>query len=49
MSALFNKVKKYYKMGLYTKEMVAEFVVKGKLTPAEYRLITGEDYVAPEE
>jgi len=44
MSALFNKIKKYYNMGLYTKENVAEFVKKGKLTPEEYKLITGDDY-----
>ena len=49
MSALFNKVKKYYDMGLYTKKVVADFVKKGKLTPEEYKLITGDDYVAPEE
>ena len=44
MSALFNKVKKYYNLGLYTKENVATFVQKGKLTPEEYKLITGDDY-----
>lgn len=44
MSALFKKVQKYYKMGLYTKAMVADFVAKGKLTAEEYKIITGNDY-----
>lgn len=43
MSALFKKVKKYYGT-IYTKEMVAEFVKKGKLTPEEYEQIVGEPY-----
>lgn len=44
MSALFKTVKKYYNMGLYSKEKVADFVAKGKLTPEEYKLITGDNY-----
>lgn len=44
MSILYDKVKKYYQMGFYTKKMVADFVKKGKITPTEYKLITGEDY-----
>lgn len=47
MSALFDKVNKFYHMGLYSKEKVANFVVNGYITPEEYKLITGEDYVAP--
>ncbi len=41
---MFEKVKKYYDMGIYTKKHVADFVKKGKLTPAQYKEITGEDY-----
>ena len=41
---MFEKVKKFYDMGLYTKEQVAQFVEKGKLTPEEYEQITGEVY-----
>lgn len=44
-SKIFDKVKKYYDKGWYTKEMVADFVEKGKLTPEEYEEITGEEYV----
>lgn len=49
MSKLYKTVKKYYDMGLYSKAQVADFVAKGKITPEEYKLITGDDYVAPEE
>lgn len=44
MSKLFNTVKKYYDMGLYSKSKVADFVVKEKITAEEYKLITGDDY-----
>lgn len=44
MSALFNKVKKFYNMGLYTDKMVADFVAKNKLTEKEYEEITGKPY-----
>lgn len=41
---MFERVKHFYDIGLYTKEMVRQFVAKGKLTPAEYEEITGEAY-----
>ncbi len=43
---MFEKVKKFYDMGLYSKEQVKMFVVKGKLTAEEYEQITGEAYTA---
>lgn len=43
---MFEKVKKYYDRGFYTKAQVADFVAKGKLTAAQYKEITGEDYEA---
>lgn len=46
MSKLFDKVKKYYDLGLYTKAHVANFVKKGAITSEEYELITGEAYQA---
>lgn len=46
MSRLFEQVKQFYGMGLYTKEKVADFVRKGKLTAEEYQLITGEPFGA---
>ncbi len=42
---MYQLIKRYYKMGLYTKESVAKFVVRGTLTEAQYREITGEEYV----
>ncbi len=30
----------------WTKEMIASLVEKGKLSPEQYRQITGEDYTA---
>lgn len=41
---MFDKVKKFYDLGLYSKEQVAAFVAKGKLTAAQYEAITGEPY-----
>ena len=41
---MFEKVKKFYDLGLYSKEQVAAFVAKGKLTAAQYAEITGEAY-----
>lgn len=43
---MFEKVKKFYDMGLYSKAQVAQFVKKGRLTEEEYEEITGEDYPA---
>jgi len=40
----FEKIKNYYDKGLWTKEMVRNAVIKGKITSAQYKLITGEDY-----
>lgn len=43
---MYTKIKKFYDMGLYTKVQVAAFVAKGKITAAQYKEITGEDYEA---
>lgn len=37
-----EKIKAWYKFGLWTKEMVRNAVVKGKLTEDKYREIVGE-------
>lgn len=42
---MYQLIKKYYKMGLYTKENVAKFVARGTLTEAQFQEITGEEYV----
>lgn len=44
MSKLYKQVKQYYNMGFYSKNKVAVFVQKGKITAEEYELITGEPY-----
>lgn len=40
----FEKIKKYYEDKFWTKKMVKNAVVKGKITPEEYEEITGEPY-----
>ena len=41
---MFEKIKRFYDMGLYTEVQVAKFVENGIITPEQYKLITGEDY-----
>lgn len=41
---MYEKVKKYYNLGFYTKKQVGDFVKKGYLTPAQYEEIVGELY-----
>ena len=41
-----ERIEKWYKLGLWTKDMVRSAVAKGKLTAAEYAEITGEAYGA---
>ena len=43
---MFAKIKRFYNLGLYSKTQVAQFVIKGVITPAQYKEITGEDYEA---
>ena len=45
MTSWFEKIKYYYEHGLWTKEMVRNAVTMGKITPAEFEIITGEPYV----
>ncbi|HWS44182.1 MAG TPA: XkdX family protein [Pseudoflavonifractor sp.] len=41
---IFDMAKKNYYRGLWTMEMLAALVVKGKLGAAEYQTITGQAY-----
>ena len=41
----FEKIKKYYEDKFWTKNMVKNAVVKGKITAEEYEEITGDPYV----
>lgn len=43
---MFAKIKKWYEDGLWTKAMVANAVVKGKITAEQYEIIVGEPYNA---
>lgn len=45
MSQHYEEVKEYYATGRWTKKMVWNAVGRW-ITPDEYKLITGEDYVA---
>ena len=40
----YNVVKRYYDLGYWTIQMVRNAVVKGWITPEQYKQITGEDY-----
>lgn len=46
-SKLFEKIKSYYDEGLWSKKRVYNVVGKA-ITPAEYKQITGEEYVPAE-
>lgn len=41
---MYKVVKRYYDLGIYTKENVAMFVKAGKITAEQYKTITGDDY-----
>ena len=41
---MFEKIKKWYESCMWTKKMVHNAVVKGKITEEEYTEITGEAY-----
>lgn len=43
---MFEKVKKFYNLGLYTKAQVGRFVSKGVLTAEQYEAIVGEPFPA---
>lgn len=42
----FDLAKKNYERGLWSMEMLATLVKKGKLTAEQYKEITGADFVA---
>ena len=41
----FEKIKRYYDNGRYTKDEVKKFVEFNKITEEQYKEITGEDYI----
>ncbi|WEK53310.1 MAG: XkdX family protein [Candidatus Cohnella colombiensis] len=42
----YATVKRHYDASRYNNANVATFVVAGKITPEQYKTITGEDYEA---
>lgn len=40
----FDKIKTYYNMGLWDVERVTNAVIKEKITEAQFKEITGQDY-----
>ena len=40
-----NKLKRWYKMKLWTKNMLANAVKSGDLTKEQYKEVTGEEYI----
>jgi len=43
---MFGVVKRYYNRGIYSKDNVKVFVRAEKLTPEQYKEITGEEMAA---
>lgn len=41
---MFAIVKRYYDKDIYSNEDVKKFVLAGKITPEQYKEITGEEY-----
>lgn len=41
---MFDKLMKFFRMKLYTKKQIADFVKKGVITPEQYEQIVGEPY-----
>lgn len=41
---MFEKLKKFFGMKLYTKKQIHQFAEKGVISPYQYKQITGEDY-----
>ncbi len=47
-SKKFDRVKKYYDKGLWSKRMIGNAVEKNWITAEEYEMIVGEPYAADE-
>lgn len=48
MSRMFEKIKRYYDEGLWSKIRVRNMVLKSVITEEEYQEITGEEWVGGE-
>lgn len=43
---MYERIKRYYDLGVWTKSRVKSAVEKGAISEQEYAEIVGEDYVA---
>lgn len=41
---MYEKIKKFYDLKLYTRKQVRQFCDKGVITEEQYKKITGEEY-----
>ena len=41
---MFEKLKRFFTLKLYTKKQIHQFAEKGAITPEQYTAITGEGY-----
>lgn len=41
---MFEKLKRFFNLKLYTKKQIHQFAEKGVISPEQYKIITGEDY-----
>lgn len=41
---MFDKLKRFFSLKLYTKKQIHQFAEKGVITAEQYKQITGEDY-----
>lgn len=41
---MYGKIKEYFRLGLWDEQKVRNAVAKGKITPEEFKAITGKDY-----
>lgn len=41
---MFEKIKRFFNLKLYTKKQIHQFAEKSVITPEQYKQITGEEY-----
>lgn len=44
MTKMYEKIKKFYNLKLYTRKQVRQFCDKGVITEEQYEEITGEEF-----
>lgn len=41
---MFEKIMRFFRLQLYTRAQIAQFVAKGIITAEQYEMITGDKY-----